>query len=129
MRAPRRTLTVASLLGLAVGVPCVAVAGGVGTTSRTVSSASTSVSSCGSLSGIGVSWTATANVVTAVTLTSIPAACNGATLSVTFTGTANTSLGSAGPVTVTGTSQTLSSVTGSPASTSVTGAFVSAVGP
>lgn len=114
---------------LAVTRPDAALAASVTPTSRPVGSAHASVSPCGTLSGIGVSWTSTANVVTAVVLTSIPVACTGATLSVTLVGAGSASLASIGPVTITGTSQTFSTLTGSATATSVTGAYVSAVGP
>lgn len=96
---------------------------------KKVGSAYTSVSSCGSLSGVNAAWTVTANVVTSVVLTSIPVACAGGALSLTLVGTGNTSLATAGPVTVTGTTLTLSSLTGSATATSVTGAYFSVVGP
>jgi hypothetical protein len=129
MRTGRRTVTVAALAGAAVGLPCVALAGGVGTTSRSVSSATASVSSCGDLSQVGVSWTVTAGVVSALSLTAVPAACVGGTLAVTLVGTGGAALGSAGPVSVTGTSQTIGSVAGSATATSVVSASVSVVGP
>jgi hypothetical protein len=87
------------------------------------------VSSCGSLSGMSMSWTSTANVVTAITLTSIPAACNGASLRLVLVNSSNTSLATAGPQTVSGTSMTISTLTGSATATSVAGSYVSVAGP
>lgn len=129
MRTGRRTLTIAALAGAAVGLPCVALAGGVGTSSRSVSSATAGVSSCGDLTGVGVSWTVTAGVVTALSLTAVPVACVGGSLSATLVGTGGAALGSAGPVTVTGTSQTIGSVSGSATATAVASASLSVVGP
>jgi hypothetical protein len=98
-------------------------------TARPLGSAHVSVSSCGSLAGITVSWTSSADVVTAVSLASIPAACTGASLSVTLVGAGNVGLTSSSPATVTGTALVLTSFTGSATTTSVTGAYLSAVGP
>jgi hypothetical protein len=96
---------------------------------KKVGAAHVSVSSCGSLSSIGMSWTSTANVVTTIVLTSIPAACVGGSLSLTLVGIGNLPLGSVGPVTLTGTSQSFSTITGSPTATLVTGSHISVVGP
>lgn len=112
-----------------LAVPSAAAAGNVSATSKKIQSASAAVSSCGTLSSIGVSWTVTADVINSAALTSIPAACDGASLSITFVDSSNASLGSAGPVTITGTSQTLSTITGSPTASAVANAYVSVVGP
>ena len=129
MNAGRKAAAVGALTLFALAAPSTAWGQGVANAPAKVSSAWTAVSTCGSLSGLGLSWTSTANVVTAVTLTTIPAACSGGSLSLTLVGAGNAALGSAGPVSVSGTSQTLSTITGSPTSTSVTGAYVSVVGP
>lgn len=110
-------------------MPGVAGAGGVSPSSKQVAGAFTTVGSCGALSGMGMSWTSTANAVTTIVLTSIPAACLGGSLSLTLVGSGNASLASLGPVTITGTTQTFTSLTGSATATSVTGAYVSVVGP
>lgn len=94
-----------------------------------VSSGSASTSACGSLAGIGVAWKSTANVVTSVTLTSIPSACASGRLSLTLVGSGNASLATAGPLTVSGTTLSVTSLTGSATATSVTAAYVSVVGP
>ena len=125
----KRATTLIGLLTLAWAIPGSALATGVTATSNSVTSAYTAVSSCGTLSGIAISWTVTADIGTSVTLTSIPAACTGGTLSLTFAGSAGTAQGSVAATTVTGSSQTFSSITGSPAASSVTGAYVSVVGP
>jgi hypothetical protein len=122
----------AAFVGFALAVvawPGSAAATAVAPNPKQVSAAFTATSSCGSLSGIGVAWTVTANVVSSVSLTSIPAACAGGRLSLTLVGTGNASLASAGPVNVAGTSLTLGSLTGSATATSVTAAYVSVVGP
>jgi hypothetical protein len=124
-----RRAAVVIVTALAVTRPDAALAAAVTPNPKTIGGAHVAVSSCGALSGIGVSWTSTANVVTAVVLSSIPAACTGATLSVTLVGSGSASLASIGPVTVTGTTQTFSTLSGSATATSVTGAYVSAVGP
>jgi hypothetical protein len=124
---PGVTLTVT--LAAVLAIPSAAAARSVTPSSNKVVSAHTSVSSCGSLSGITMSWTVVDDVVTTIVLGSIPAACNGGSLSLTLVGSGNASLGTAGPVTVSGTSQTLTSVSGSPSALAVTGAYVSVVGP
>src|SRR3954451_11545291 len=124
-----RRVAVVGLTVLAVTHADVALAGPITPSPQKIAGASTTVSSCGTLSGIKLSWTSTANVVTQVVLASIPAACNGASLSLTLVGTGNASLGSVAPTIVTGTSQTFSTITSSPTATAVTGAFVSVVGP
>ena len=96
---------------------------------KKIAAATAAVSSCGSVSGIGISWTSTANVVTAVALTSLPAGCTGGSLSLTLVGAADASLASIAATTITGTSQAFSSLTGSATATSVTGAHISIVGP
>jgi hypothetical protein len=128
----REGRAVAAFAGLALALvawPGSAAATSIAPNPKQVSEAFTATSSCGSLAGIGVAWTATANVVSSVSLTSIPAACAGGRLSLTLVGTGNASLASAGPVNVAGTSLTLGSLTGSATATSVTAAYVSVVGP
>ena len=125
----RRSTTVAGLTALALAVPGAAAAAPIIPNPKKINGAFTAVSSCGTLSGIGISWTSTANVVTTIVLSSIPAACNGGSLSLTLVGSGNASLGSAGPVTVSATTQTLSSITGSPTATSVIAAYISVTGP
>jgi hypothetical protein len=124
---PGVTLTVT--LAAVLAIPSAAAARTVTPSSARVVSAHTAVSSCGSLSGITMSWTVVDDVVTTIVLGSIPSTCNGGSLSLTLVGSGNASLGTAGPVTVGGTSQTLTSITGSPSALAVTGAYLSVVGP
>jgi hypothetical protein len=126
MRRPGLALCVAVAALLAV--PGAAGARTITPSSNKVVSAQTAVSSCGALSGITLAWTSVAGSLSTVTLGSIPAACAGGSLSLTLTGTGDASVGSAGPVTITGTTQTLP-LSGSPVVTTVTGAYVSVVGP
>lgn len=119
----------AVIVGGLLAVPSSAAANGTTATSKKVAGASASVSSCGTLSGIGIAWTVTNDAINSVSLTSIPAACNGGSLSITFVNGSNVSQGSAGPVTITGTSQTINSITGSPVGSNVASAFASVVGP
>ena len=86
------------------------------------------VSSCGSLSGVTVAWTSRNGVVTQVVLGSIPSACTGGSLSLTFAAADNSSLGTAGPATVATTSLTLA-VSGSPTASLISRAQVAVVGP
>jgi hypothetical protein len=122
----------APLAGLTLAViawPSGAVASSVAPNPTRVSGAFAATSSCGSLAGIGMSWTSIADIVTSVALTSIPAACVGGKLSLTLVGSGNTSLASAGPVTIAGQTLTVASLSGSAVATSVVGAYVSIVGP
>jgi hypothetical protein len=112
----------------ALAVPSSAVAGNVSPSSKKVAAANASVSSCGSLSSMTMSWTVVDGAVTSIALASIPSACNGASLSLTLANSSNTSIGTVGPVTITGTSQTLTP-TGSPDATTVATSYVSVVGP
>lgn len=118
----------AAVTAALLAVPGSAVAGSVSPTSKKVVGATAAVSSCGSLSGMTISWTTVDDVVASIALGSIPAACNGGSLSLTLVDASNSSLGTVGPVTITGTSQTLTP-TGSPAATSVATSYVSVVGP
>src|SRR3954464_8967537 len=110
--APGLAMATAALLA----VPSGAVAGSTNPTSKKVVSANATVSSCGSLSSMTISWTVVDDVVSSIVLGSIPAACNGGLLSLTLVSASNTALGSAGPVAIIGTSQNLT-ITGSPTAT------------
>ena len=124
MRGPvvaAATVAAAVVPGWAAATPQPVTTGHVG-------EGKTVVSSCGSLSGVTVSWTNRAGVVTQVVLGSIPSACMGGTLSLTFAGASNSSLGTAGPATVSGTSLSLT-VSGSPTASAITGTHVAVVGP
>jgi hypothetical protein len=119
----------AAVTAAVLAVPGSAVAASVSPTSKKAVSANASVSSCGSLSGMTISWTVVDDVVSSIALGSIPVACNGASLSLTLVNASHTALGSVGPVTISGTSQTLSSITGSPSALAVATSYVSVVGP
>ena len=97
-------------------------------TSDNVADGRAVVSSCGTLGGVTVSWTNRGGVVTQVTLGSIPSACIGGTLSLTFAAANNSSLATAGPVTVSATSMALV-VSGSPTASSITQTYVGVTGP
>jgi hypothetical protein len=97
-------------------------------TTKHVASGSAAVSSCGTLSGVLVSWTSRNGVVSQVVLGSIPNACIGGTVSLTFAAADNSSLATAGPAVVNATSMTLA-VTGSPTASAVGQAQVAVVGP
>ena len=112
----------------ALALPSSAAANSVSPSPKTVAAANVGVSSCGSLSGMTISWTVVDDVVTSIALGSIPSACNGGSLSMTLVNASNTSIGSVGPVSITGTSQTLTP-TGSPSALAVGRSYVSVVGP
>jgi hypothetical protein len=109
--------------------PSVAFAAGSTTTTTKLGAGFSAVASCGSLSGTATSWTVTAGKVTAVTVSSIPAACNGATASLTLVDSTSASVGSQGGVTVGGGSALFSSISPTPASTAVAGIHLVLVGP
>jgi hypothetical protein len=125
----RRALVVAALAGVVLALPGAAAATGFSPAPKRISAGSVPTSPCGSLSGVGVSWTVAANVVTSVVLTSVPAACAGGALSLTLVDGSNAALASAGPVTVSSSTQTIGALTGSATATSVAAAYVSVVGP
>jgi len=95
---------------------------------KNVASGAAVVSSCGTLSGITVSWTIRSGVVTQVVLGSIPSACIGSTVSLTFAASSQSSIGTAGPATVSATSMTMA-VSGAPTATAITDTYVAVVGP
>src|SRR5438067_13896956 len=119
----RQGFVVAVLAGLVLATEGSAGATGVAPSPKKVSGAFAATSACGSLSGLGIAWWSTANVVTSVVLSSIPSACVGGLLSLTLVNSSNASLAGVASVTLTGTTQTLSSLTGSAVSTSVTKAY------
>jgi hypothetical protein len=123
-----RASALAFVVATMLAVPSSAVANTTTPTSKKVVGATATVSSCGSLSAMTISWTVTANVVTSIALGSIPSACNGGSLSMTLVDASNASLGAVDPVTISGTSMTLTP-TGSPTATSVATSYVSVVGP
>lgn len=118
----------AAVTAAMLAVPGSAVAGNVNPTSKKVASANASVTSCGSLSGMSISWTVVDDVVTSIALASIPAGCNGGTLSMTLATSSNAANGTVGPVTITATSQTVA-VTGNSSALTVATSYVSVVGP
>ena len=111
-----------------LAVPGSAVAGGTSTTSKKIVSANVSVSSCGSLSGMTMTYTVLDDVVTSIALASIPAGCTGGDLSITLVNSSNTAIGSVAPVTITGTSQTVT-VTGSTSAIAIATSYASVAGP
>ena len=124
----RASLAFAAVTATVLAVPSSAVGASLSPNSKKAVSATVSVSSCGSLSGMTISWTVVDDVVSTIALGSIPPACNGASLSLTLASSTNTSLGSVGPVPITGASQTVS-ITGSGSALTVARAYVSVVGP
>ena len=118
----------AAVTAAVLAVPSSAMAGGLSPTSKKVIGANANVTSCGSLSGMTISWTTVDGLVSSIALGSIPPACTGGSLSLTLVNSSNTSIGTVGPVTITGASQTLTP-TGSPDATTVNTAYASVVGP
>ena len=125
----RRRAAVVALTALAVAQAGPALAGQITPSPKKIGASTAAVSSCGSLSGIGISWTSTANAVTTVVLSSVPALCNGDTLSLALVDSTGVALATIAPTTITGTTQTFTSFTGSATATLVTGAQISVAGP
>jgi hypothetical protein len=107
----------------------VAFAAGSTPTTTKLGAGFSAVASCGSLSGTATSWTVTAGKVTAVTVSSIPAGCNGATAALTLVDSTSASVGSQSGVAVSGGSAVFSSISPTPASTAVAGIHLVLVGP
>jgi hypothetical protein len=124
----RRITVVAGLSAFALALPGAASASPITPVAKRIIGAQAPVSSCGALSGISVTWTSTNGVVTQIVLGSIPAGCNGGTLNLTLAGAANAQIGSASAP-VAGTSLTLTTISGSPATASVTAVYVSVTAP
>jgi hypothetical protein len=118
----------AAVTAAVLAVPGSAVAGNVNPTSKKMVSANANVSSCGSLSSMTISWTVVDGIIQSIALGSIPASCNGGTLSLTLTDSSNASVGTVAPVTIIGTSQTLTP-TGTLDATTVATSYVSVTGP
>jgi hypothetical protein len=117
------------VLLVVVCLPSVAFAAGSTPTTTKLGAGFSAVSTCGSLSGTATTWTVTAGKVTALTVSSIPAACNGASASLTLVDSSSASVGSNSAVTVSGGSAVFSSISPTPASTAVAGVHVVLVGP
>jgi hypothetical protein len=109
--------------------PLVAYAAGTTTTAGKIGAGFSAVSACGALTGATTSWTVTGGNITAVTVSSIPAGCNGATAAATLVNSSSTSIGGQSGGTVSGGSVTFSSLSANPASTTVAGIHVVLVGP
>lgn len=124
-----RTSMVVAATCVAALTPTLADASPQPVTGAKVAGGNTAVGACGALTGLTLSWTSQANVVTKVVVGSIPSACVGGQLSLTLLAANNSSLGAAGPVTLTGTAVTLTAITGTRTATSTTGARVVVVGP
>jgi hypothetical protein len=118
----------AAVTAAVLAVPGSAVAGNVNPTSKKMVSANANVSSCGSLSSMTISWTVVDGIIQSIALGSIPASCNGGTLSLTLADSSNASVGTVAPVTIIGTSQTLTP-TGTLDATTVATSYVSVTGP
>ena len=100
-----------------------------GVTTKTLAAAGIPAAACGVLSGATVSYLTTNGAVTRVTVSGLPAACNGALVSLSLVNGAGTNLGSGGPVSVSGGSATVGSLTANPTSASVTSVQLLAIGP
>lgn len=124
----RASIALSMVTATVLAVPGSALADGTSATSKKMVSANASVSPCGSLSGMSITWTVVDDVIQSISLASIPAGCNGGSLSLTLANSSNTSIGSAGPVTISGTTQTLTP-TGSPSALAVATAYASVTGP
>lgn len=120
-------LTVSALVALPVlGVGVPALAQGLGVQPARLGDGTTAVTSCGALNAAVVSYRVTDDIVTAVSVTALPAACHGAALSLTLVD-GSTVVGSAGPLTIDAGSVT-APVDSGPVSTTVTAVHLAVVG-
>ena len=122
-----RASAVGAALGLlAAGGTGVASAAALAPTAARLGAATVAVAACAS-SG-SVSWLDEAGSVTQITVSGLPAACNGATLSATLTA-GTTDVGHGGPVVVSAGSATISVLTAAPSAGTVTDVYIALVGP
>lgn len=98
------------------------------TTTKKVASGVSGTAACGSLAGATVAYEGrNGNVVRAI-VSGLPAACNGAQLSLTLTNN-GTDAGHGGPVTIAAQAASVSGLSATPVSTSVTDVRIVVVGP
>ena len=105
--------------GLAAAAPLLPAAASLGAGTAVVTTCTSSGTA---------SWTDTAGSVTAVSISGLPVACEGAQLSLTLL-SGTTDLGHGGPATVSGGRATVSGLSASPAPAGVTGVQVLVIGP
>ena len=125
----RAGLALAAVTATVLAVPSSAVGAGLNPTSKKVVSANASVSTCGTLSGMTITWTVVDDVVSSITLGSIPAGCSGGLLSMTLASSSNTPVGNIASVTLTGAATQTITPTGTPSALAVSTSYVSVVGP
>lgn len=126
MRVVRVTLVVIAVL---LAGTMVAGAQPVTVTTKKLGAGSTSVSSCGSLSASAVTFNAKAGTLVGLTVRNLPVACNGGTLQAAATNSGGTDLGHGGPVTVAGGIAAVTSLSASPATSSVAQVRIVVAGP
>lgn len=128
-----RVLRVLRILGVvvAVGVLGTVAAGAALTspTTKSLGSGTVGVSSCGSLAGATVAYLTQNRKVVGITVSGLPASCDGGLLSATLTNATNTNLGGGGPATVGGGAATVTGLSATPTATTPTKVFFSVVGP
>ena len=112
-------LVAATGTGLAAAAPLLPAAASLGSGIAVVAACTSSGT---------VSWTDTAGSVTAVSISGLPAGCEGAQLSLTLL-SGTTDLGHGGPATVSGGTATVSGLSAAPAAAGVTRVQVLVVGP
>jgi hypothetical protein len=117
-----------------VGLASILIAGAAwaGTmtpTSKALGAGRTTVTACGNLASATITYRVTANAVTGLTATGLPASCNGSSLRATLASAAGTDLGHAGPVTVAASAATFGSFTATPTASSVASVRLAATGP
>ena len=122
----KASAVVAALALLAAGGTGVATAAALAPTAARLGAGTAAVAACAS-SG-SVSWLDEAGSVTQVSISGLPAACNGATLSATLTA-GTTDVGHGGPVVVSAGSATISVLTAAPSAGTVTDVYIALVGP
>ena len=125
-----RTYRIVAIVVIAVFASAgVSGAASQGATAKTLAGAGTATVACGALAGVTVSYLTTNGIVTQVRVGGLPAACNGALISVTLTDAAGTDLGSGGPVVVSGGTASVGSLSANPAPGAVANVQLVAIGP
>jgi hypothetical protein len=115
-------------LALVVGVAGVAGAQSIAVQSR-LGAATAAVPDCGDLTVARVGYAVTTGTVRSVTVSGVPASCDGASVRVALVSSTGAALATAGPGVLSGGTVTLTTLTANPSPTAVSRVHVSAVGP
>lgn len=127
----RSRARLATALALALPIAAattVAAASAAGTRSATLAAGQVSVTACGAVSAATVAYRVTAGAVTGVSVSGLPASCDGARLTVTLT-SSGADAGHGGPAVISGGAATIAVLSASPSPSSLTDARLAVAGP